>query len=84
MQTALFYEGKGGYVCLLYAQMTCVLLKTTACSLSVTNSITRFAFLRDLRGKWYLKHWNGEKAFDLAERNFYVSGFMGFWFLELH
>ena len=56
-------------------------IKNHSLLISVMNSIHGFAFLRDLRGKWYLQHWNGEKAFDLAERNFYVSGFTGFWFL---
>ena len=60
-------------------------IKNNCLLISFMNSIHGFVFLRDLRVKWYLKRWNGEKTLDFAERNFYVSGFPGFWFLgELH
>lgn len=44
------------------------------------NRMNGFVFY-SFKVKWYLLYWNFGKVFDLVEKNFYVLGFIGFWFL---
>ena len=55
-------------------------IKNNSLLISIMNSIHGFAFLRDLRVKWYLKHWNVTKHLILQKGIFMFQVFRAFGF----
>ena len=55
-------------------------IKNNSLLISIMNSIHGFAFLRDLRVKWYLKHWNMTKHLILQKGIFMFQVFRAFGF----